>query len=118
MSTVNVLRLAILAFGGLAFAQGERRDRLGDPLPAGAMQRLGNLRMRYPSFPCLAYLPDGRAIVTQGGTLDICDMARGERLSSTRVSDAGVISVQTRSDGKALLIGDSAGKVREWDVER
>lgn len=91
------------------------RDALGDPLPTGAIQRLGTLRMRIGGVGGMAYLPDGRGIVLTGGNVEIWDLTQGLRESSTRLSDAQLVSVQLRGDGKVLLIGDADGTVREWD---
>ncbi len=105
--------LGVLLMGPLA-AQ-EAKDRLGDPLPAGAAQRLGTLRLRYGGVGGLAYLPDGRGVILTGGSVELWDLAVGQRLSSTKVSGAGLVGVQVRSDGRALLLADAAGMIREWD---
>ena len=94
-------------------------DSLGDPLPEGAIQRLGNMRMRYPSWVSgLAYLPDGRGIVLQGGGVDIWNLAKGEKESRTEVSKSGLAAVRLRPDGKVLLLADGNGIVYEWDYEK
>ena len=98
-------------------ATAQALDSLGDPLPEGAVQRLGTLRLRYTGgVGGVGYLPDGRAIVLHGGYVETWDMVEGARQSRTKVSDAGLVCLQLRSDGKALLLADGAGKVREWDV--
>ncbi|MCE5239852.1 WD40 repeat domain-containing protein [bacterium] len=97
-----------------AMAQ-ETKDLHGEPLPTGAVQRLGTLAMRYGGVGGLAYLPDGRGVVLTGGRVDIWDLSRGTRQSSTVVSPAGLVSVQLRRDGAVLLLGDAAGTVCEWD---
>ncbi len=90
-------------------------DSLGDPLPQGAIQRLGTLKMRYGSVGGLTYLPDGRGVVLSGGGVDIWDLATGAVVSSTQVAATTLTSVELRADGQALLLGDVGGAVYEWD---
>lgn len=93
----------------------EAQDLLGDPLPDGALQRLGTLRMR-GSFSGIGYLPDGRGIVSAGSTVQIWDLGRGELESTHRVSDTSVGSMQISNDGTRLLF-TSGGDVLEWSLE-
>src|SRR5438128_1556201 len=45
-----------------------RTDRYGDPLPNGALQRLGTLRLHQDGvILALAYSPDGKMLVSGGG---------------------------------------------------
>jgi WD40 repeat protein len=99
----------------LTNAAAEPVDRYGDPLPAGAVQRLGTLSLRYGGVGGLAYLPDGRGVVLTGGQVDLWDLDAGKRLSRTVVSPTTLVSVQVRRDGRVLLLGDIEGTVREWD---
>jgi len=109
----DILVLSVPAIGQKA------TDSLGDPLPEGTVQRLGNMRMRYPSWVSgLAYLPDGRGIVLQGGGVDIWDLAKGKKESRTQVCKSRLMSVKLRLDGKVLLLADSDGNVYEWDYEK
>jgi WD40 repeat protein len=111
MTGLLVLSMGLAARGAV--------DSLGDPLPDGAVQRLGNMRMRYGSWVSgLAYLPDGRGIVLQGGGVDIWDLAEGKQLSRTDVSKTRLMSVKLRPDGKVLLLADGDGIVYEWDYEK
>src|SRR5918993_2875488 len=55
-----------------------KADALGDPLPDGALLRLGTLRFRHPSpVSELALSPDGRTVVTAGGAVIAWDTATG-----------------------------------------
>jgi WD40 repeat protein len=107
------LLLGCLLLGLLMAA--EANDALGDPLPAGAGQRLGTLRLRCAAPGGLAYLPDGRGVILAAGSVEIWDLALGQRQSSTKVSPSPLTTVQRRRDGQVLLLGDAAGTVREWD---
>lgn len=104
----------LLTFG--AHAQ-PLTDSLGDPLPQGAAQRLGTLKMRYGGVGGLEYLPDGRGVVLVGGSVHIWNLAEGAVESETRVSASNLTSVELRADGQALLLADTAGNVYEWDPE-
>jgi WD40 repeat protein len=112
--------LPLAACGLLATGLGaaaQALDSLGDPLPEGAVQRLGTLRLCYTgSVGGLAYLPDGRALVLHGGYVEIWNTSKQEREAQVKVSESALACVQLRSDGRALLLADGAGKVREWDL--
>ncbi len=91
------------------------QDRLGDPLPEGALQRLGTIRLRI-RVADLCYLPDGRGILASGSGVEIWDLAEGRLQSKTQVTESRLVSAVLRSDGKALLLADRSGMVQEWDV--
>lgn len=61
---------------------GPRPDRYGDPLPAGAIARLGSTRFRFPSsILILATMPDGQRAATvcqADGALQFCDLKTGQ----------------------------------------
>lgn len=97
----------------VAFAQ-ENVDALGDPLPDGASQRLGTLRMKYTSgVNDIAYLPDGKALVAVGSQLHIWDTNKGEMVG-TQTLPAGTGPMQLSKDGMRILFR-SGGDVFEWD---
>jgi len=95
-----------------------RLDWLGDPLPDGAVQRLGTRRMRCWASDMI-YSRDGdKALVVAGKELHVWDLARGERLGAYQVS-GGKTSLRTIAlspDGRAVFIGDSNGTIFEWDL--
>src|SRR6516165_8525569 len=45
----------------------QRTDRYGDPLPEGAVARLGSARLRHAYLSDFVLLPDGRTVLTAGG---------------------------------------------------
>src|SRR6266446_3705662 len=54
-----------------------RTDRYGDPLPAGALARLGTVR--FHSYSDATYSPDGKIIATTGGhVVRLCEAATGK----------------------------------------
>ncbi|MHB1423437.1 MAG: hypothetical protein ACYC3I_09645 [Gemmataceae bacterium] len=58
----------------------ERTDRYGDPLPPGALLRMGTVRFRSrASIGCIAYSPDGKILAAgdHGGDLVLYDAATG-----------------------------------------
>jgi RNA polymerase sigma factor (sigma-70 family) len=67
-----------------------RVDRYGDPLPPGAVARLGTIRFRAPGeIMSLAYSPDGKTIaVASHGGLFLFDAASGKRLRQLSLPNA------------------------------
>jgi WD40 repeat protein len=98
-----------------ATAQGQpsdqaRVDRYGDPLPAGAIVRLGTVRYR---FQCdgFAFLPDGETVVSakSGGAIQIWNTRTGKLL---REIDGGQFQIgqggfALSRDGQRLALGGS-----------
>ncbi|MBT3381789.1 MAG: WD40 repeat domain-containing protein [Lentisphaerae bacterium] len=117
MRTCNrILTGLLITASSLLLMAGE--DRLGDTLPNGAVQRLGTCRMLYSAgIGDLCYLPDGRGAFAVGGTVEIWDLAAGEKQSSSKVCDAGLVSIIPRRGGQILLLADKAGQVSEWDLK-
>jgi RNA polymerase sigma factor (sigma-70 family) len=105
-----------------------RRDRYGDPLPPGAVARLGTLRFRAASWiEALAFAPDGKKIaVSSRAGLILLDAATGKRIRVLPTSNPEHIheSLLAFSPDKKRLIGkaqDPGGfqirpVVRVWDL--
>jgi len=113
-------RLLILLIAALILTAPDTsvaQDRLGDPPPEGALQRLGTTRMR-SGISDLCYLPDGRGVLAIGGRVEIWNVGEGELQTEHQVSDSSIVSVALRKDGKALLLADRSGNVHQWDIER
>ncbi len=92
-------------------------DALGDPLPEGAIQRLGTLKLRYSgSIGDLIYLADGRGVVALGKNVEIWDLATGAMEGSYPVAKGSITSLDLGPDGATLLVGEGGGMVHVWDL--
>ena len=75
-------------------------DRYGDPLPKGAIARLGTTRFRHgDGFPRVFFAPDGKTLITARGEARVWDVATGRLLRSF---DAGWVVVPS-PDGRTLF---------------
>jgi WD40 repeat protein len=116
MRIVSAVFLAVVCLlSAVAAWPQQARDRLGDPLPAGAIQRLGTTRMK-GNYSAHAYLPDGRGLLAIGTTLEIWDLDRGERLEALTIARSGIRSLRVSKDGSRLLFRDAADVV-EWSLK-
>src|SRR5436305_8303232 len=78
------LCLAVMLSGAVGAAPPVDRD--GDPLPPGAVARLGSTRLRPPGGALsLAFPPDGKVLATaDGNALRLWDFASGKQLWAVR----------------------------------
>ncbi len=94
-------------------------DRLGDPLPAGAILRLGSARLKHKGhISAVAFTPDGKALASAGRDPLICfwDPTTGKELRTITGPEEGVNAIAFSGDG-ALLAGGGKGKVVcVWDA--
>ena len=93
------------------------RDRYGDPLPLGAVSRIGSTRWRHPGgiIDALAYSPDGRRLATVGiGDACIWEQATGRLLHRLPTAFDASASVIT-PDSKQLVLC-APGKVALFDL--
>ncbi len=94
-------------------------DLYGDPLPAGAIARLGTLRFRHgSSLNDLLVSPDGRTFISAGGnSVEIWDAQTGLRLRQFPFATLFVYSVELTPDGKLLAVAQARSqKMRFWDL--
>lgn len=132
---------ALVVVTGLSFsgtgpqdspAKPARFDTLGDPLPDGAVARLGTLRMRLTGTATgLAVSPDGKIIAAAGPgdqTIKLWDTTTGKEIWRLQVDpNRWAVALAFSPDGKWLAVGSSIGgagyqppppsQLLLWDVE-
>jgi RNA polymerase sigma factor (sigma-70 family) len=92
-------------------------DRLGDPLPEGALVRFGSTRFRHPGgIESAALAPGGKVLATAGAhTLRLIDTTTGRALLTLPAPDLpeghvdGVRELAISPDGKGLLVAGTEG---------
>jgi WD40 repeat protein len=91
-----------------------RLDHFGDPLPPGAVMRLGTVRYRVRGgHRALAFMPDGKTIAARSDDRSILffDVESGKRVKELRDDDgAWILSYAIAPDGKRIV---TVGAIRE-----
>jgi RNA polymerase sigma factor (sigma-70 family) len=108
-----------------AAPEGPRHDRHGDPLPDGAVVRLGTVRFRHADgVTCSVFGPDGKTLVTgsHDGTARLWDAATGKELRRFAGHHSAVRHVALSPNAKLLAAAEDRaseehpGQVCVWDV--
>src|SRR5438105_3487569 len=105
----------------LTRAEPPRRDDHGDPLPPGAVGRLGTVRLRHvlrdgSGAACVAFSPDSKTLVSGGDIgLRAWDVATGKDLGWFPTATSAT-AARFSPDGKTLLTLDNNGSIRHWQA--
>ncbi|MCI0455873.1 MAG: sigma-70 family RNA polymerase sigma factor [Gemmataceae bacterium] len=96
-----------------------RKDRYGDPLPPGAIARLGTTRFRHAGWGQTAVVcsPDGRWLAChEGSVVCLLDAVTGKRVREYRGHKGRILCLAYSPDGKAIASGGDDHTFRVWDV--
>lgn len=100
---------------------GSKKERTaldGDPLPEGAIARIGTVRFRQPYVYCVAFAPDGKRLASGGRDHEVrlWDPDTGRSLRRFQGHRETVYRIAFSPDGKQLSSGSTDGDLRLWDV--
>lgn len=120
MRSHSVVLTALIVSGStLCSANAQpRSDRHGDPLPAGAITRLGSAKFIHgePTVG-LSLSPDGSfALGADEGHVVLWDTATGRQLREFK-GMARAISAALSPDGKLVAASDNVGRIWIWDAK-
>jgi RNA polymerase sigma factor (sigma-70 family) len=96
-------------------------QNLDDPLPKGALFRLGTPRLRHGGAPkAVAWSPDSRWIVSASGGLDpavrIWEVATGKEIRTFNQHQAAAVSAAVSPDGVLVASVDKANMLFFWEA--
>jgi RNA polymerase sigma factor (sigma-70 family) len=106
---------------------GRTTDRQGDPLPPGAVARLGTIRLRHGgAITCFTFGPRGKYLASGGHdrTVAVWDAATGREWARLTGHQSGVEAVAFSADGRLLASGGGGPynkgsekqMIRVWDL--
>lgn len=95
-----------------------RADRYGDPLPKGALMRLGTLRFCQPFPGSLAFSPDGKVLASGGSDnrIRLWDPDTGKEVRTLEGHKGSVNCIALSADGRWLASGSQDNTLRLWEV--
>lgn len=98
-----------------------RTDLYGDPLPAGAIARLGTVRLRHrQDITAVAFSPDGSLLASSGWdeVIHLWDPQMGKSIRElTDPNRESNLTIAFSPDGTKLASTCGNGRVRLWEVQ-
>lgn len=108
----------LLAFSHASVAQSV--DVFGDPLPRGALARLGTVRLRHSSICGVSFAPDGKTVATAGDDnhIRIWNTSTGKQIREHQGHGLCFRNVSYSPDGTLLLAagGSADSRLYIWDT--
>jgi RNA polymerase sigma factor (sigma-70 family) len=96
-----------------------RTDQYGDPLPSGALQRLGTCRFQHGAYiEAIDWSPDGKYLASVGRhdhTLRVWDARSGKEIWSEKFGNMAR-SVVFSADGTRMAASSTDGTARVWSI--
>ncbi len=108
--------LAVVSAGGTGRGE-EAFDRYGDPLPAGAIGRLGTVRFHHGSeIASVAYSPDGKVVASAAydGSVCLWEPDTGRLLRRLKAPDSWPERLAFSPNGAVLACATRQGELRLW----
>ena len=120
MNSRQLLGLMVAALAALPLGAQEstRKDLFGDPIPEGALVRMGSVRFRSDSsIACIVFAPDGKSVVTAGysNKVTFWDVATGKPARTITFAGSSVSAMQFSRDGKVLALACDNSTIRLLD---
>jgi WD40 repeat protein len=96
-----------------------RTDQYGDPLPKGAVARLGSPRLLHDDWiRNLAFFPDGKSLMaaTNEPFVRIWDATSGRELRRVGKTDSSLMCAALSPDGRTIAAGENGNAILLWDA--